>query len=75
MSACADAASVVTVLLTIGDHDCLRRGAARLILNARENIVCFAIACDDLRQSCFDSLKMVEVQAPLASHQVLNHVI
>ena len=47
LSACAEVASVVTVLFTIDDdcHACLRRaGAARLVLNARENIVLYAIA-------------------------------
>lgn len=39
LSACADAASVVTVLLTRGEMAVLRRGAARLVLNARENMV------------------------------------
>lgn len=41
MSAWALAASVVTVLLTRADLEKaeLRRGAARLVLNARENIV------------------------------------
>jgi hypothetical protein len=40
LSACAEAASVVTVLLTRGDIALLRRGAIWLVLNTRENIVC-----------------------------------
>ena len=39
LSACAEAASVVTVLFTKGDNALLRKGAARLVLNARESIV------------------------------------
>jgi hypothetical protein len=39
LSACAEAASVVTVLFTKGDNAFLRKGAPRLILNARESIV------------------------------------
>lgn len=42
LSACALAASVVTVLFTRGadlEKAELRKGAARLVLNARENIV------------------------------------
>jgi len=39
LSACAEAASVVTVLFTKGVNAFLRKGVPRLILNARESIV------------------------------------
>jgi hypothetical protein len=39
LSACAEAASVVTVLFTKGDNALLRKGTLRLALNARESIV------------------------------------
>jgi hypothetical protein len=44
LSACAEAASVVTVLLTRDGNALLRKAAARLVLKARENIVSYAIA-------------------------------
>ena len=44
LSACAEAASVVTVLFTKGDNALLHKGALRLVLNARESIV-FSCNC------------------------------